>query len=163
MTNKIILIIIMLLIGRLLAYGQSVAPANWISNAHDHTHLPSGVSLHGSLGELAIEHFSAEGLNLSQGFLQTYLQVTSTESTWPEGLVLTIGPNPFTKQFTIEQSSDSPLHLEVYDLYGRLLLSREMLDQRTHIDLSSQAAGTYLLRFWLHTPLASTTTKIIKL
>lgn len=58
----------------------------------------------------------------------------------------TLYPNPTTGVFRIENSELSIEHVEVYDVYGKLLTSVEINDNVAEIDASGFASGVYFVR-----------------
>jgi hypothetical protein len=71
---------------------------------------------------------------------------------WPEGLGLSLYPNPSTGQFMIEAQSSEGMgvFLEIFNEQGKVLWSRKIMDAagtiREQVDLSHAGDGLYLLR-----------------
>ncbi len=59
---------------------------------------------------------------------------------------LTIFPNPAHKQVTINVENPENCYLQVYDLKGRLILNRRIVNQITNLPLTNFKAGTYLFK-----------------
>gem|GEM_PF-4214967 len=85
-------------------------------------------------------------------FASVYLNDTSTTSIFdhsdPDNTnPLLCYPNPSNGRFTIENNTDSPTDIEIYNLYGALIL-RSKLDayESTQISLDDVANGMYLVR-----------------
>lgn len=125
--------------------GQSIEPATLISNANYYALSVEGVSLHSSFGELATETMSEGNQHLSQGFLQTYFDLVPTAAVEDDQTQITIGPNPFTQQFTITQDQGKTLEAYVYDAYGRQVRKLVLTDLRTTVNLHDLPAGAYFL------------------
>lgn len=57
-------------------------------------------------------------------------------------------PNPARNQLFIQQNNgDSPIQIEIFDMLGRSLLQKELLQSQTTIDLSQFAEGHYSIQF----------------
>lgn len=59
-----------------------------------------------------------------------------------QAVALVLFPNPTTGMLTVQSTSNEPMQVEVMNTAGQLLLT----STETNIDLSSAAAGTYLVR-----------------
>lgn len=58
----------------------------------------------------------------------------------------TIYPNPTTGEFRIQNAEISIQSVEVYDVYGKLLISMEVNDHAAMVDASGLASGVYFTR-----------------
>lgn len=58
----------------------------------------------------------------------------------------TIYPNPTTREFRIQNAEISIQSVEVYDVYGKLLISMEVNDHVAMVDASGLASGVYFTR-----------------
>lgn len=156
-------IILLLILWNVHLSGQSIEPATLISGANYYSLSVEGVSLHSSFGELATETISAENQHLSQGFLQTYFDLVPTAAADDDQLKITIGPNPFTSQFTITKGQEKALEAYLYDAYGRQVHKVVLTDVRTTVNLSNLPAGTYFLTVKRDDQAVVETAKLIKL
>lgn len=59
---------------------------------------------------------------------------------------LSLYPNPTSGQFTIYDAQGLMDNVEVYDLYGKLILRTQINDFTAVVDLSSKASGLYIVR-----------------
>jgi len=55
-------------------------------------------------------------------------------------------PNPGSGNFTIEVPEQGTHHLEIFDMTGRSVLSKNMTTQREMFDISGQATGMYIVQ-----------------
>ncbi len=88
--------------------------------------------------------------SISPGVQQPYeiSVVTAIEDTEDISLAIEAFPNP-TNSFLLLRISGNrtePLSYQLYDLFGKLLLSERIVDLATPIDMSGLAKATYLLR-----------------
>lgn len=116
----------------LLVFGDVEEPLHFVLtdgyDEYDSEELMTYVSdgLIGKLTEPATLHFGTLGINDDGG----------------NGLV--VFPNPSHDVFNIEGTDI--LKIEVTDIYGQVILAKEMAGQHIQINLNGCAAGTYLLR-----------------
>lgn len=73
------------------------------------------------------------------------LVITSTASL-DQNLGIKIYPNPAQEYLTIETNTDSPLDIELLDLYGRVVGKWRQEGGKTTIELHALKKGTYILR-----------------
>lgn len=73
--------------------------------------------------------------------------LTDGIDSYGEGGALRLYPNPTTGMVTIQSEANlAGAMLQVYDIYGRLLISEMMESESAVLDLSSQATGVYVVR-----------------
>ena len=72
--------------------------------------------------------------------------------------LVNVYPNPSNGIFNIE--GEGIRKIEVIDVYGQVILSKEIKDTNIQVDLSGKAAGAYLLR--VVTDGGITTHKLVK-
>jgi len=108
----------------------------------------SNVQLSWTLGETVINTFSTGNQQLTQGFHQTQLQVSSVDKTEDPGFSAIVFPNPSHEIIIIQIESVQELfEYVIYDVLGRALHHENVLDnQNTSINLNNLAAGNYLLK-----------------
>ena len=142
---KITLIPLVLLLWSTSVYGQTIEPSNFISHANYHQNA-QGASLYASFCEVATEFMSEGDVSISQGFLQTYLQLVPVENTLFPDLKIKIGPIPCTTYLTIEKSVDKELIADILNTNGQVISTRILLHTQNHIEVSNLPAGTYFIR-----------------
>ncbi|MEM7102794.1 MAG: T9SS type A sorting domain-containing protein [Bacteroidota bacterium] len=128
-----------------ISYSQSVSPEVIASNG-DHV-VGSGVEVSWTIGESVIATFDAGATQLTQGFHQPDLVITSIEDLAVE-IDLKVYPNPTSGIVTIAYSNFAePLKFSVYDVLGRQLLTEEakVANSPLTLDLTSFVAGSYFL------------------
>ena len=132
------------LLGGSLCFAQSVSPQLLSSSgAHAET---SSAQLSWSLGETVIATQLVPGSQLTQGFHQTDLTVSSLGPP-ADVTTLTLYPNPVHDQLYLEaKGSNLPLHYQLFAADGRLLQSGSTNGPSRHaFDLSGYAPGSYFL------------------
>lgn len=104
-----------------------------------------------TIGEPVTETYSSATNNLTQGFHQTKLTITSLEELPPE-FALDVFPNPAGQDLNVRWTGQPlDMDLNLIDLHGRtvrnLTLSQVNLGQ---IDVSGISQGTYFLQVGLN-------------
>lgn len=129
--------------GTLVTYGQSLAP-EVIASAGEH--FDNGnAQLEWTLGEVTIETYSQSNDQLTQGFHQTRLLITSLNEHALMGDI-SVFPNPTTGQLNIVfPASNKDFSIHVFDASGRLLITKQISNANAIINLSNYANGTYFL------------------
>ena len=69
-------------------------------------------------------------------------------------------PNPTTGKFRIENSELRIENVEVYDVYGKMIMSVKVDDNHAELDLSNNASGVYFTR--IYTDKGSITVRVVK-
>lgn len=120
---------------------QSVSP-EVIASAGDRF-SSSDLILEWTLGELMTETIE-DGNVLTQGFHQPQIAITSIDD--PEGLMnlVSIGPNPTEGRLLIQ--TEQELTIRLFDLKGAQLLTWNLAQASTEVDLSHLPAGMYVLQ-----------------
>ncbi len=77
---------------------------------------------------------------LIKEYSPTGIEVNNTNET------ITIYPNPSTGLFTINMGATSKTHIEVYDVMGEIVYSKDNIATTTSIDLTDLSAGVYSLK-----------------
>ena len=71
-----------------------------------------------------------------------------------------IYPNPTTGKFRIENSELRIENVEVYDVYGKRIMTVKVEDNKVELDLSGNASGVYFTRIF--TDKGMVTKRIVK-
>jgi len=130
-----------------IAFSQSLTP-ELLTSGGDHF-TGTDAQLSWSVGEMIIDTYDNGSNQLTQGFHQTNLVITSVNDL-AENIEIAVFPNPTSDQLNIEYSNSTQnLTLNLYDALGTQLLSEQVLmnaqfDNKS-IDLSGLAANTYFL------------------
>ena len=85
---------------------------------------------------------------------------------------ISIAPNPCTETFTIaitpsflselsEEFTGKEITMRIYDIYGREILKKKLLNTTERIDTKEWASGLYILQLW-HNGEMITVEKILK-
>lgn len=100
-----------------------------------------------SVGEPVIETATATNINLTQGFHQPSLTITSIEEA--DALTdISCYPNPVNDELIIDVSSQYTelLIYTIYDINGKILSSERLNSGTNTINMQSYAVGNYLLQ-----------------
>ena len=141
--KKIVFVLILITAG-LLSHGQN-SQVLTTSGGYIEIHE---IQYAWSLGECLIHTISDGETNLTQGFHQSFSVVTTIEEKGTEGICM-VYPNPTSSSLYVKQTGGrkSPQHLKLVDPYGRVLVSKIIIDPSPEyeIDLSPYAEGLYIL------------------
>lgn len=109
-------------------------------------------SLTFTVGEIVTETFSSSDLILTQGFLQVYDEETDYFQKESIDLEIMIYPNPVSTFFNLKInncntiSNANPLLLNIFDINGKNVLSKKVIQMPSQIDISSLYSGTYFVK-----------------
>lgn len=112
------------------------------------TFSSTSANLSWTLGEMMIETYSGSSAEITQGFQQTKLSVTSIDEN-SDKVGVKVFPNPTHNQINLQFKGKHPTYsISLYDFEGRIIreISIEKTVSNKLIDLSGEAAGTYLLK-----------------
>jgi hypothetical protein len=86
--------------------------------------------------------------SLNHGFQDSYEQPLSVPSNTNESVFFSLYPNPSPGLFNLEISGvgESRANIIVYDMYGRVVYSKQQAQLREQIDLSTRQTGIYFLQ-----------------
>lgn len=62
------------------------------------------------------------------------------------GVMINVFPNPFLKQFEINQFKNELLHVELFDINGELIWTKTTSDNEIEIDCNNEPDGIYFLK-----------------
>ena len=83
---------------------------------------------------------------------------TSTSSDVDNSTSFAVFPNPSTGNFYVEGSGK--YSIRIFDSTGRLIISKEMLENRSLVDISNQPTGIYILQIMANAEMR--TIKVVK-
>lgn len=124
------------------SFGQSI-DRMVVAPAGEDFHTSDG-SLVFTIGELNIETFTKD-IQLSQGFHQEWVVITSLEYSPDETLKVKVYPNPTPGILNIE--SDATLQIQIFDLTGKLKFKSSMPPGHEQIHIDQFPSGMYVLEF----------------
>ncbi len=127
-------------------YSQSVSPEVTASSGDHFT--GANAQLSWTIGELMIDTYVDGSNQLTQGFHQTNLMITSVKDL-AEGIQVKVFPNPTADLLNIEWTDISEEYtLTLHDASGKELLMQQVsgLQLPETIDLSAYSAGSYSLQ-----------------
>ena len=97
-----------------------------------------------TLGELITDHYQGNESTLSQGFHQGNLVLTMIYET-KDKINIKVYPNPTISHIVIATLNKRDLNAKIFDIDGKLILSRDITGSTTEINVEGFAAGTYFL------------------
>jgi hypothetical protein len=106
------------------------------------------ISLNWTIGEIAVETYINDDIILTQGFNQANIVITSATEELLTDISIMVYPNPVQNILTIKVWTDHPnrLKAKVYDLAGTTLISENINQGSTQIDIGSLAPSDYILK-----------------
>ena len=123
--------------------GQTIS-SSLISSSGDHF-TGSSIQLSWTIGESVSETYSGTNAQLTQGFHQTNILITSITNK-ENGCSITAFPNPTTSEVTISTTSnDEVLVYSLLDNKGSVLQSQSFVTMHT-LDLNALSQGIYYLK-----------------
>jgi Secretion system C-terminal sorting domain len=114
-----------------------------------------------TIGEPVIATVSDGTNDLTQGFHQTLLTITSVED-FDANFSVNIFPNPTANQVNLTIDKYQGLIYQLYDVTGKLLIGSKVTNQKTQLNVSDYPKGTYLLSLISQDKKKIKTYKIIK-
>lgn len=110
----------------------------------------SSMSLNWTIGEIAVETYINDNIILTQGFNQANIVITSATEELLTDISITVYPNPVKDIFTVKVETDhiNQLRAEVYDLSGIKLISENIYQGNTRIDIGNLPASEYILKIY---------------
>lgn len=123
----------------------------------------SGYEISWTIGEPVIQTLSSGNSIITQGFHQTKLIITKISVAENFKSLVSVYPNP-TKRVAILEFKEIPekKSFKVFDLSGKILLSKKINAKITPVDLSKFATGSYLLQIMNDNNQSMETFKIVK-
>ena len=98
-----------------------------------------------TIGEVVVETLSNGSNNITQGFNnQAELVVLGVDDIENDFQAL-VFPNPVADNLQLDIVDYTGLNYRIYDLQGRLISSKNILETKTNINLSKYSDGIYLL------------------
>jgi Secretion system C-terminal sorting domain len=113
-----------------------------LASTGDYYTVNGQANIHCTLGETMVRSLENENI-LTQGFNQYFNLSTKTNE--PGHFPYVLYPNPTTDWLIIETNSDKAAEIIIYDLYGRALIEKPMIDSPYQVDISSFADGIYIV------------------
>ena len=103
-----------------------------------------------TLGECVTETFSNYENTLTQGFQQSFYNITAVDQLEYCGIKVKAFPNPTTDFITVSiETTKVPLFdykIELLDIQGRQLINHKIRDKSIRVSMSEYAKGTYFLK-----------------
>ncbi len=124
--------------------GQIIESPTLVNNAN-YYRSNSGIQFQSSFGELSVETLSFDDIAISQGFVQSFIELVPVSGIPASDLKVTVGPVPCRNFLVIEQSGNEQLRVQLLDAGGRLLNAVMLSQSRFDMDMSNLPEGTYFL------------------
>ncbi len=107
-----------------------------------------GMSISWTVGELAIETFTAGDIILTQGFHQPKTTVVSVDELPGNPFNISAFPNPATDFVHIqaEHRASDKLHFMMYNFQGSIVKQGPLQDEITEISLAGMQPATYFIK-----------------
>lgn len=141
--KTLFLIIINLLILGFSSKSQSLQPTIVTTSGAYFSNDDFG-NLHWTLGEPASETFENQ-INLTQGFQQYYLQITSVFEAEALPFSVEVFPNPTTEILNIKNKESNEFRAVLSDATGRQIKSLKIIGESEQLDLGELPEGMYFL------------------
>lgn len=98
-----------------------------------------------TIGEVVVETLSNGSNSITQGFNNQAELVVLGVDDIENNFQALVFPNPVTDILQLDVEDYTGLNYRVYDLQGRLISSKNILETKTNINLSKYSDGIYLL------------------
>ena len=130
----------------MIVQGQSLE-LQTISNAGGHLTSTNGTSMNVTVGEVATERLSGNGVVLTQGFNQVFKITTSTQNDGSETISLEIFPNPTPDVLNvISDERNETLKIQIIGMNGKPVLMAPYSGGRESIDIQHLPSGSYIIK-----------------
>ena len=141
--KKLVLTILIVFIGLPILAQEAIPAAG--GNA-----IGSGGSVSYSVGQVVYTTNTGINGSVAEGVQQPYeiSVVVGIEQAKDINLICTAYPNPATDLLTLEVeiAANENLFFQLYDMMGKLLVSKKLIDIKTNISIANLAPATYFLK-----------------
>jgi hypothetical protein len=153
MTKTISVLIIAVFLSGLSVRGQSLERTA-ISSAGGSYYDGVNFEVDYSLGEFAIMTLNNTNNNLTQGFMQPFVDIgVNIMENLDNGITISYYPNPTSNNLTlnISNSENREFNIGLYDLLGQCLIQKTIVSKfdgvsNLEIDMKNLAVGNYYIR-----------------
>ncbi|HAN18212.1 MAG: hypothetical protein A2X13_07490 [Bacteroidetes bacterium GWC2_33_15] len=130
------------------ANGQSIS-SSVVASAGGYSEAGE-ISLSWTLGELAVETFTASELILTQGFQQGYYEITGIDDPLNADFKVKVFPNPAVEfiYIQVENQDIQKIKIELYNMEGKLV-HNEIYENPAisyELDISKHSSTQYILK-----------------
>jgi Secretion system C-terminal sorting domain len=124
---------------------QILSPEVISSGGDFYEQLNGSVSI--TIGEPIIETYSDSNVVLTQGFQQSNYYFVGLKSVIPPDVSFELFPNPTIDKVNVKISQSEPLkwELKVFDISGKLILSKVLDQNEIEIDFNLYSATGYIV------------------
>lgn len=125
------------------AYQWSISNPNWEIQQSSQKNVILTINTTGT-GNLTVLAVNDCGLSESTT-LTIQSDIVSVEE-YEKDQSVSFFPNPTTHHITVKNEHPFPIHIEIYDMNGKLMLRSEQIEQEAQIQTIDFASGNYILR-----------------
>ena len=109
-------------------------------------HKNENISIHWSVGEVAVQTYKTSNVTLTEGFYQGVLLVTPTKEVY--NTYFTIYPNPTAEKIFIRSEEVQISEVQIFDVKGSLVFQTNQLSDG--LDVTTFPCGTYVTVSYTH-------------
>ena len=141
-SSKILMILLFTILG-IKCFSQQISASLLCSGGE--SFVMTNQSLEFAIGEIVTETYQAGSNTLSQGFIQGSPQGIGINEDFIKNVDISIFPNPTKNQITVS-CKKAPVIIEIIDLQGRKLYTKQYPQQTEILNVENLQRGIYLLR-----------------
>jgi hypothetical protein len=143
-----------------LANAQYCTPSIISTSGNYYANTAGSVSF--TIGEPIIETYSDPTNILTQGFQQADYSFEAVDNIIPEKTSITVYPNPFHTEFTINNSGVQESYVEITDMQGKVIYKTTLTPGRNQVNPGNLSNAIYLLKVYDNTGNVLQTFKMLK-
>ncbi|NND34641.1 MAG: T9SS type A sorting domain-containing protein, partial [Saprospiraceae bacterium] len=134
-----------LVLWAILSTGQTLSPSV-VALAGGYEKTPGGLTVSWTLGEPAVDPIRSTSVQLTQGFQQPNLKVSTgfTDPAFAYGLITY--PNPASTELIMETDYEETLDFRMVDISGKIIQEGKWSNKNV-IDVSFLSQGIYVIYF----------------
>tara|TARA_B100000674_G_scaffold44090_1_gene30573 strand:- start:95140 stop:95646 length:507 start_codon:yes stop_codon:yes gene_type:complete len=133
-----------LLIGAFIGSSMTVFAQQDIVSTQGDSYSNSNNTIDFTIGEPVIETVSDGTNDVTQGFHQTQLTITSVKD-YETDFILNVFPNPTAQLLNVKVQQINNESYQIFDINGKLVLEGKLSNTNTVIDMAGLAEGTFIL------------------
>ncbi len=141
-SNCKILLILLFIVPSAIGFSQQISASLLCSGGE--SFVMTNQSLEFAIGEIVTETYQTENNILSQGFIQGTPQEIGINEDFIKNVDIHIFPNPTKNQITVS-CKKTPVIIEIIDLQGRKLYTKQNPQQTEMLNLENLQRGIYFL------------------
>lgn len=130
----------------MFAEAQTCTPSIISTTGDFYANASGSVSF--TIGEPIIETYSDPSNILTQGFQQTDYSFVGIKNIVSTKVEVNVYPNPFSSEFTINNTGDKQLYAEITDMTGKTICKMNLTSGLNEINPGNLSASLYILRIY---------------